>query len=395
MMSNSMKKQRPLMDGSLRNSRKHLGRTPFLSLPVAALAVAIMVLTPACVANKPDPLAATGLCAVAPTANVPPFAVEFQLRDDTNASVFIHKGCVGHEVGVSSCASGFRDRLGDSFLCACACDDPQCKGGLACGPCPEPEGTVVAPGDSLRVAFIGVSRSAEQKGNFSCARTHELPAGRYRVAVRVYDTADDAKAEVGGRTVTRDFELPAPNGVVDVPLALSTNDVCDPMPETDVPACTGSEAHDVPCALNAPLDFGWEGGLAFSTDVSAIAPPATYMLSRTFLDPGTPPRTCSAAIPRCARDARIVTTGDLVRALAEPSIAASFGPNTPVFGYDDRPSDGSVLVLRRPDGQSVALGTPCSGCEHPLTRPMETLQSILVSLSLQMSSAAPCSALRP
>ena len=136
------------------------------------------------------------------------------------------------------------------------------------------------------------------------------------------------------------------------------------------------------------------GGLAFNHDNSTIAAPAAYTRTRTFLDPLTPPLACSATIPRCARDARAITTSDIARALALPGIAESFGPDTPVFGYDSRPADGSVLVLRRNDGLSVALGSSCAACSHPLTPEMATVVSLFGGLSTQMLAAPSCSALR-
>jgi hypothetical protein len=254
---------------------------------------------------------------------------------------------------------------------------------------------MVGVGDSLRLAFSGLSSTStvDPVTALACSRSRALPAGRYRVALRVSDP-EDLLTGLAGRIVTRDFELPAPGGIVDVPLAPSAADVCDTNPEDSAPACTGNEAHDVPCTLTASLTFGWEGGLAFNNDSSTIAAPAAYTRKRTFLDPSTPPLACSAAIPRCARDARAVTTSDIVRALGLPGIADSFGSDTPVFGYDSRPVDGAVLVLRRNDGLSVALGSPCAACPHPLTPEMATVMSLFGGLSTQMLAAPSCSALR-
>ncbi len=335
-----------------------------------------------------------GMCAVPTATGVPPFAVEFQFRNSGAANIFIHQDCGGYNFGVSSCASGFRDRLAEQTGYLCSCDHVPCVG-VSDGACPPPDETMIGVGDSLRLPFSGLSSTStvDPVTALACARSRVLPAGRYRVAIRVSDP-EDLLTGLAGRIVTRDFELPAPGGIVDVPLAPSADDVCDTNPEDSAPACTGNEAHEVPCSLTASLSFGWEGGLAFIHDKSTIAAPAVYTRERTFLDPSTPPLACSSAIPRCARDARAVTTGDIVHALALPGIADSFGPDTPVFGFDSRAGDGSVLVLRRNDGTSVALGTPCAACPHPLTPEMATVVSLFDGLSTQMLAAPSCSALR-
>jgi hypothetical protein len=368
---------------------------PSARAALAALAFTVAALGAACgsAPGGTDPLLPVGLCAVATPSSPPPYPVQFQFRADGATPAFLQKLCLGHDFGVSSCASGFRDRLAEQVIGACDCANPQCTGPLVGGQCPAPEGTMIAPGATVSAPFSGVSTTPEPRGSYACARSHPLPAGRYRVAVDVYDTAADAQAGVNGRVVTRDFELPAPGGVVDVPLAPSATDVCDATPAASVPVCAGAEAHDVPCALDTGLDFAWVGGLALASDASTIASPGTYTLKRTFAD-GTPPASCMVAIPRCARDARVVTTGDLERALAQPGVAAAFAGTTPVYGSDTRPSDGSVLMLTRPDGRSVALGGACTGCPHPVTPALSTLESALLDLSWQMRGMPACAALR-
>jgi hypothetical protein len=159
-----------------------------------------------------------GACAVAPPASQPPYPVELQFRDNSTAPLFLFKsGCADVTFAVTSCASGFTDHLADALFCACSCDTPRC--GIACGACLPDEARAIVGGDSARVTWSGVSTTAETKDGVQCATSRSLPAGRYRVSINVYDTADAALAHTAGRVVTQDFELPAPAGLVDVPLA--------------------------------------------------------------------------------------------------------------------------------------------------------------------------------
>jgi hypothetical protein len=147
--------------------------------------------------------------------------------------------------------------------------------------------------------------------------------------------------------------------------------------------------------LAAGLSFASDGGLALSYDSETLTPPATDVRSRRGLGTATPFATCSTQIPRCSRDARVATTGDLTRALAQPDVAASFGGSTPVFGSDPRGADGSILVVTRPDGTSVGLGGSCDSttCGRPLTSGLATLQTVLYQLSGQQLADPTCASL--
>lgn len=165
-----------------------------------------------------DPLAPTGSCAVAAPATLAPYPVELQFRDNSTAPLYIFKsGCTGVTFGVTSCASGFTAHLADMLFCACSCDVPRC--GNNCPPCLPDEAQQIVGGDSVRVAWSGVSSTAEMKEGVTCATSRTLPAGRYRVSITVFDSAEAALAHTGGRVMTQDFELPSPADLVDVPLA--------------------------------------------------------------------------------------------------------------------------------------------------------------------------------
>jgi hypothetical protein len=343
-------------------------------------------------------------CVVATPAQPPPYPTEFRFRNDSTTTLFINKdrACIGIDFSVSSCASGFRDRLGPTSHCTCECDEASCTHPNTCGACPQAEGVLVPAGASIAVAWNGVHVTNDEKpggdgrGSFWCVRSHPLLAGRYRVAIRVFDDQTAAAAAIGGRTVTRDFELPSAGNVLDVPLAATALDRCDPTPDAAAPICTGTEARDVPCSLAEPLAFAFEGGLSFSYDSSELAPPATFARRRVFTFEPKPDLNCSTAIPRCARDSRVVTTGDVARVLTDPGVVAAYaGGLTPVYGYDFRANDGAVLILRRSDGTSLAIGGECDGCARPLTPALKAVPPVFSLLEQQVIATPACAAFGP
>ena len=343
-------------------------------------------------------------CVVATPAQPPPFPTEFRFRNDSTAPLFINKnaGCFGIDFGVSSCASGFRDRVGPAFHCACSCDESSCTGPSICGACAQPEGVLVPVGNSVAVPWDAIQVTDDEKPRpngaapFSCVRSHPLPAGRYRVAIRVFDDQPTAAAAIGGRTVTRDFELPSAGNVVDVPLGATALDRCDPAPDAATPICTGTEARDVPCSLAEPLAFAFEGGLGAWFESSELTPPVTFARRRVFTFNPMPDLTCATAIPRCARDSRVVTTADVARVLTDPGVVSAYAAGlTPVYGYDYRANDGAILVLRRPDGTSLGIGGDCDGCARPLTPALKAVPPVFGLLEQQMFATPACSAFGP
>ncbi|HEX4404012.1 MAG TPA: hypothetical protein VH560_04240 [Polyangia bacterium] len=347
-------------------------------------------LTPQPDGGSADDASTRALCAV-PTPTTPaPYAVQFQLHDDGDTPAFLLDSCA-ITFGVSSCAGGFRDHLNDFAFCACSCEHPQC--GNECGGCAPDAATEIAPGTSTMLPWSGISTTIEPiSTGGECVSGGNVPAGRYRFSITVYDSAADALARTGPRVVSQDFSLPAPNGVVDVVLAPSADDVCDPTPDVPVASCTGAEAHDVPCSLATGLSFAYVGGLSAFDDGDAIAPPNAFTLTRTYADRTKTPLTCAPKIPRCSRDARVVTTGDVTRALALPGVKSSFGPSTPVFGTDARESDGSIMIVTAPDGTSVGLGGPCPSCARPTTAGLNALRATLGTLSEQQRADVSCAA---
>ena len=330
------------------------------------------------------------MCAVATPATAAPYPTQIKFRNNGTAPLYLHQGCIGVEYGISSCASGFRDTLEPVFHCACACETTSCMGGVACGPCPAPTAGAIAAGESLSVSWDGVARTDEDRGSYMCVRSQPVPAGRYRVAVRVYDDAAAARDGIGGRVVTQDFELPAVGAVVEVAVATVVSDACSGAPTAATPACTGGEAHDQPCRLTLSMTYAQEGGLVPYVDSSAIAPPAAFTLTRTYTGASVA-KQCMVPLPICARDARVVTTGDVTRVLAPAVVSAAFGSDTPVFGLDSRPSDGSILILRRPDGTSLGIGQ--SRPDTPVPPELVDVRTVFNRLDTQMRATTDCAAL--
>lgn len=367
----------------------------------------------ACLGDRPTRSGETGSdggtqpppsqCAVEAPGQTPPFPTTFRFRNDTDAPVFLYRGCIGVDYGISSCASGFRDQVGPVFRCSCACDQAFCTSPPSCGPCPPPEGAMVRPGDSVLVDWDAIAVSEHDKasssgGTFQCVRSTPVAAGKYRVAVRVFDDQVSASRNSGGRVVTRDFPLPNAGPVVDVPLATRAEEACDAAPDESAPACTGAERRDVPCVLGESLDFAWEGGLGFYTDSMQLSAPSTFSRRRVFRDTAMPDLTCRTPIPRCARDSRVVTTSDVVRVIAAPGVTSVFAAGTtPVYGYDARANDGSILVLRRPNGTSLGIGTDCPGCSsgasaRSLTPALRAVVPAFSALDRQLTATPACSA---
>jgi len=327
-------------------------------------------------------------CVVATPASPPPYATEFRFRNAGSAPLYLHTGCLGIDYGLSSCAAGFRDSLQPTFVCACPCDQASCTGGVTCGACPQDDSALVAPGQYVARTWDGIWTALEDRGSYDCQRAHPQPAGRYRIAVRVYDDATSAMKGTGGRLVTQDFDLPTTNGL-DIPLSEIQSDPCAAPTSTAPSACTGGEAHDVACSLGFSMTYGADGGLTTRTDSVALAPPAGYTLTRTFSYPAMPAQQCTTAVPFCSRDSRVVTTSDLTRVLTQPAVSAAFGSGTPVIGFDPRPMDGQILVLHRPDGTSLGIGS--SGAGATLPAPFADVVTTLRGLDQQMRGDPACS----
>ena len=155
-----------------------------------------------------------------PIATVGPYPVTFRLRNTTGGPLVLWQDCqVDHSI--TSCESGFAAALSTSGACTIECSDPS-MGCIACGACPS-QGLTLAPGEAKEVAWSGNTYTFSTKNGCGCHDTHVAPAAHYRITVPVYPETPSSgpfgpKPEPVG-VVTQEFTLPAPSGLVEVPLS--------------------------------------------------------------------------------------------------------------------------------------------------------------------------------
>jgi hypothetical protein len=148
------------------------------------------------------------------------------------------------------------------------------------------------------------------------------------------------------------------------------------------------------CVLDAVYTYGYDGGLAYSSDRTTLSPPASYLRTRTFPGVPEPPAavSCAPALPAC--NGAGVDVGDIVRDLADADVQAAFALSPPpIFGNDTRPVDGVVLQLQRADGRGFLAGAPCAAGEqlcHPLPAGVARLVSGLQALDQQQLADPTC-----
>ncbi|MCC6554665.1 MAG: hypothetical protein IT372_16960 [Polyangiaceae bacterium] len=125
----------------------------------------------------------------------------------------------------------------------------------------------------------------------------------------------------------------------------------------------------VPCTdcLAAPITWGLDGGMVSWIDSASLTSCRTFTFTRDpgYGEPPGPTQTCSVEIGGC--DAPPVAVHEVEQALAHPHVVAALAaPSTPLYGWDSRCTDGSVLVIQVGD-KSIEIGTDCEtgyGC-HP------------------------------
>ena len=155
---------------------------------------------------------------VVSTAEPAPHAVTFRFNNTSGSSLYIVETCF-LDYTVKSCADGYVAEVQRDSMCTELCSAN--AGCLACGACAW-LGKEIPTGTSLESTWEGYSYTLHDipgMAGCQCHERHEAPAGRYRVEVDVYASAIDAETgQAPLRTVPVDFELPAPNGIVDIAL---------------------------------------------------------------------------------------------------------------------------------------------------------------------------------
>lgn len=151
------------------------------------------------------------------TSQAPPYAVTFRFTNPTSSPLYLRQGCE-LEYAIAPCADGFASSLARSGTCTVDCADPD-VGCIACGACQQAGVAVPAQG-TYEAQWSGLHYTFGQNASgCSCHTEHVAPASLYRLTAAIYDTEEAAatSAAIHG-TVTVEFELPAPGGVVEVPV---------------------------------------------------------------------------------------------------------------------------------------------------------------------------------
>ena len=144
-----------------------------------------------------------------------PYSVTFRLHNSDSSSVFLHTGCFA-PFQVASCASGYTDQLANLDVCPCLCN-AVCP---FCGEC-YPDGAEAIEPDATKewpwtATLLVNSRDGTNKGT-SCKTSVDLPAGRYRVSIPLFATAENGLAQTPVlHTATADFQLPAGGDTIQI-----------------------------------------------------------------------------------------------------------------------------------------------------------------------------------
>jgi hypothetical protein len=160
-----------------------------------------------------------GECAV-PADGPGPWEVTFRFTNTSATPLYVLGEChVRYEV--TSCADGYQDPLAMWADCTIDCSSPGAGAGgcIACGACMY-QGIEVTPGAPHESPWSGNTYDfATTSSGCSCYNASSAPAGKYKISVPVYASDADAQQGTVLYTIEIPFTLPAPGGVVEVPLA--------------------------------------------------------------------------------------------------------------------------------------------------------------------------------
>ena len=147
------------------------------------------------------------------------------------------------------------------------------------------------------------------------------------------------------------------------------------------------------------------GGIRYFFDGGFVNYESTYTVTaegvfqrerieRSRADAGA--ESCIATLPACGSSA--VDGADLGAALLAADVQAAFtSDESVVLGHDERPVDGSVLVVERADKKRITVGNTCSsdeaGCT-PIPAGVLNLTTLLFQLSSEQASSGPCISMR-
>jgi len=133
------------------------------------------------------------------------------------------------------------------------------------------------------------------------------------------------------------------------------------------------------CAFEHTYSFRNDGGFAPYADSSRLTPPRLHTLTRDYFM-NAAPLSCSRELLCGDDDTSWITVDDVLQALQHPDVLAALAmPTPPFYGYDSRPSDGTVFIFQQDDGHGFTLG---SGDVPAGLRALETTLESIASETL-------------
>lgn len=158
-------------------------------------------------------------CSV-PASSAAPYEVMFRFTNTSAMPLFVLGEChVRYDV--TSCADGYQQPLSLWGDCTIDCASPEARNGgcIACGACMH-QGIEVTPNAPHESSWAGNTFTFDTTNNgCSCHHTTAAPAGKYQISVPVYASDEAAQAGEALYEIKVPFTLPAPGGVVEVPIA--------------------------------------------------------------------------------------------------------------------------------------------------------------------------------
>ena len=166
-------------------------------------------------------------------------------------------------------------------------------------------------------------------------------------------------------------------------------------------ACMSPDSGQDACTLTTTIAFGYSGGLVAYQDGYNLGSSTGLTVTRTYVRgvvDGAAVRTCAPPLPACGTTSA-VSVSTIVADLAAADVQSAFAPGTtpPIFGVDQRPTDGAIWSISLASGGSVLVGAPCpsptmNSC-RPIPAGVQKLADDLKSLAAAAEAESACSGL--
>jgi hypothetical protein len=144
-------------------------------------------------------------------------------------------------------------------------------------------------------------------------------------------------------------------------------------------------AHDAACIYQGPSEIRWrlDGGILSSRWQSTLKDGSAYVFQASSDAPGCSSELSCSGFGVCSREIEAV--------LADPSVSQALETGG-LYGDDNRPVDGVVLIIEHFDGPELTLGDLCSN--QPANEPCEDaaldeLRNVLLSIT-ERQAGLPC-----